>query len=164
MRAALALLFLLPAAAAGGEEPVDVWQQLQKKAPDAAFTRLDSAVQRLRDLEGKIVVLDFWTTWCQPCIDELPELVAFDRWARLRDDVVFFAVNDDLDAGALSRFLNARQLTFPVLLMGPGNPLKISGYPTKILIDRGGFVRLRFWGGPVPAEELKERTLRLVQP
>jgi ABC-type nitrate/sulfonate/bicarbonate transport system substrate-binding protein len=56
--ALLALLVLLPAAAAGGEEPVDVWQQLQKNAPDAAFTRLDSAVQRLRDLEGKIVVLD----------------------------------------------------------------------------------------------------------
>ncbi len=163
MRGRLAVVLALALApAVGAGEKTHVWYEVHKPAPDVSFSRLTGGTERLKDLRGKVVVLDFWTSWCAPCIEELPALADFYEWTQTRDDVVFVSVNDDSDAGALAKFLARKQPKYPVLLMGRTNPLHVEGYPTKILIDAQGLVRLRHWGGPMPEAELRARTLSLL--
>src|ERR1700716_773797 len=71
-----------------------------KPAPE--FTVKDSERSvALHDLRGKVVVLNFWATWCPPCVDEMPSLVAMQ--AKLRGNVTVFAVSLDADEAAYRR-------------------------------------------------------------
>src|SRR5437764_10728658 len=73
-----------------------------KPAPE--FTVKDSERSvALRDLRGKIVVLNFWATWCPPCVDEMPSLVALQ--AKMRDSVTVLAVSLDANEDTYHRFL-----------------------------------------------------------
>src|SRR4051812_1935551 len=64
-----------------------------KPAPEFAIKDSDRSVA-LHDLRGKVVVLNFWATWCPPCVDEMPSLVAMQ--AKLRGNVTVFAVSLDV--------------------------------------------------------------------
>ena len=63
-----------------------------EKAPVFESVLLDESIFKLSDMKGKIVVLDFWATWCGPCVRALPELIEKTS-AFGKDDVVFLAVN-----------------------------------------------------------------------
>lgn len=87
---------------------------------------------------GRVVVLSFWATWCEPCVREFPDLVAL---ARERRDVAFVSVSIDEpeDRPLVESFLAERRPSFPVYLKAPGpDDAFIDG------VDRG-------WGGAVPA-------------
>jgi thiol-disulfide isomerase/thioredoxin len=157
---ALAASAPLPRHGAGDRTRSRPWQELRVPAPAMTFRRLHGSEVALSALRGKVVVLDYWTTWCDPCIDEVPELAAFHEWTQTRTDVVFLSVNDDGDAGALARFLAWKKPRFPVVLPGREDPLAIDGYPTKVVIDPHGWVRFRLSGGPVPADEIRRRALQ----
>src|SRR3954452_17502881 len=73
-----------------------------KPAPDFSVKYSDRSVA-LHDLRGKIVVLNFWATWCPPCVDEMPSLVALQ--AKMRDTVTVLAVSLDANEDAYHRFL-----------------------------------------------------------
>lgn len=66
--------------------------------PGLALTGLDGETERLEDLRGKVVVLNFWATWCAPCVEELPLLVAIQRDWDSRGVQVVGASADTLDA------------------------------------------------------------------
>jgi len=151
-------------AAAGRHRPAHQrWQEIRKPAGDATFRRLQGSELRLDELAGKVVVLDFWTTWCEPCRQEVPELAAFDDWARSRGDVALVTVNEDEDAAALARFLDRHRPRFTIVLPGNTGALEITGYPTKLLVGRDGSLRLRKLGGPVAFEELRDRAEALLR-
>jgi thiol-disulfide isomerase/thioredoxin len=135
------------------------WEVLDAPAPDARFRRLAGGTLALQTLRGKVVVLDFWTTWCEPCLAELPALRAFHDWARARGDVIFLSVNDDAKAADLAGFLRAHRPRYPLVLMDTDNALRVEAYPTKLIVDRAGVLRLRARGGPVPLDELCRRAL-----
>src|SRR5258707_5316053 len=73
-----------------GERP----QLIGKPAPEFTVKDSDRSVA-LRDLRGKVVVLNFWATWCPPCVEETPSLVAMQ--AQMKDRVLVFAVSTDED-------------------------------------------------------------------
>jgi thiol-disulfide isomerase/thioredoxin len=138
----------LTAAAAVAAEVRDGWDVV--KTPGAAFSLPDLAGGTLKSssLRGRIVVVDFWTTWCAPCIKELPELQAYHERLKGRKDVALLSFNVTEEKDVVVAFAKAKRLSFPVYLADPlVDPYEVSIFPTKLVIDMrksgAGVVRFR---------------------
>lgn len=114
-------------------------------APDFVLEDHDGKPVRLSDLQGKIVVINFWASWCPPCRDEMPDL----QWLseEYQKDLVVLGVNTayvDDRSDALA-FADELALTFPILFDQSGDVseglFSVRGLPTSYWIDRRGTVR-----------------------
>jgi peroxiredoxin len=111
----------------------------KRQQADFTLNDLQGKAWSLKDLRGKVVLLNFWATWCPPCRKEMPDLEAL--YLRFKDQgLVVLAVSDE-DAAKVSPFLAERSITYPVLL-DPGRKvneqLEIEGIPKSFVYDRGG--------------------------
>lgn len=137
-------------------------------APSFALPRVgDDASLSLSELHGRVVLLNFWATWCKPCEDEMP---AMERLYRQLGgaDFELVAVSVDDDPEAVAAFVDRLALSFPVLL-DPEREVSVAyqtfRYPESFLIDRDGQVAARFIGPREWDSELYvERIRRLVDP
>ncbi len=113
-------------------------------APDFELAGPDGAVVKLSSLKGSVVLLDFWATWCGPCVASLPDLQAMhDELGKA--GVKFYAVNEQEEAGKVKAFLAKRKIMVPVLMDTEGKvgaAYGASAIPYKVLIDKQGVVRL----------------------
>jgi thiol-disulfide isomerase/thioredoxin len=118
-------------------------------APDFAVQDAGRKVA-LSDLRGKVVVLNFWATWCPPCVEEMPSLVSMQH--QMRDSVVVFAVSVDEDEAAYRKFLEQFHAQELLTVRDPEQAgvrlYGTTGYPETFIIDRQGMV-LRKLVGPV---------------
>lgn len=73
------------------------------EAPDFSFTDVKDRTSNLKDLKGKIVILHFWATWCPPCIQEFPKLVAAAE--EFKENTVVLAVSSDSQKSVIEKFL-----------------------------------------------------------
>ncbi len=130
-------------------------------APDADFSLpgLDGKTYSLSDYRGKWVLVNYWATWCPPCLEELPELEVFHSNAEGK--AVVLGVNmEEIDEKSLREFVDEQFLSFPILvatarpsrdqLIGP-----IEGLPTSYLITPEGEVVAR-QVGQITAEALRK--------
>lgn len=128
-------------------------------APDLQLQDLEGRAVRLTDYRGKFVVLNFWATWCEPCIGEWPQVHQLAERLLGRDDVVVLAVSIDDDASAIRPFLERMSLgETPVqVLWDPTQSVHRSlgteKIPDTYFIDAEGhvkyaFVNVRKWGSP----------------
>jgi thiol-disulfide isomerase/thioredoxin len=113
-------------------------------APDFDVERLVGGRLRLSALRGRVVLLDFWATWCPPCRAELPWLMKLARRYEARG-LAFVAMNQDEDGQRLLAARFASELSGIerfITLGGPavGAPFRVDGLPTLYLIDRQGKV------------------------
>lgn len=113
---------------------------------------------RLEDFRGKLVVLNFWATWCPTCRAEMDSLELY--YQNHRDDgVVVIGINYKESAQAVSSFVAARALTFPFVLDEEGKVAAaygLVGLPASYFIDcQGGLIG--FWPGAVTAEWLEQK-------
>ncbi len=119
------------------------------RTPDYAFTALDGNSVSSADLAGKVVVLNFWATWCGPCKLEMPTLQALHE-DRAADGVVVLGLATDVGSGAaVSDFLREREITYPVGRATNAHRQAFGGInviPTTFVIDRNGIVRHRVVG------------------
>ena len=83
---------------------------LGAETPAFSFTDINGESRNIRDFEGKIVILNFWASWCPPCIKEFPLLL--DAAANHKDDVVLIALSSDHDKQAMNRFINSLKKDF----------------------------------------------------
>ncbi len=140
-----------PETPAGAEGEVSRAKQ-RGTLPDVALTRLDGVEERLSDYRGRIVLLDFWATWCGPCVAALPkirELVAklpADRFA-----LVGISVDEEL--GTVTRFVEDEPMPWTNWHAGEGSELarllRIRSLPTYVLADENGKILTRT-GGLIP--------------
>ena len=118
-------------------------------APDFTLPDLNCRRVRLAEFKGKVVLLNFWATWCPPCRLEMPTMEKAYRRYKTKGLVVL-AVN--VDAGPTSviqSFLKEFDLTFQVLLDPQMETLRLFrsfSLPTSVVIDRRGIIRLRELG------------------
>jgi thiol-disulfide isomerase/thioredoxin len=99
------------------------------------------------ELEGKVVVLNFWATWCAPCKDELPTLQTLHDISD--SQTVVLTINVREPAARASRYMQSTGMTFPVISDAKGELAKrwgVTVYPTTILIDPNGQARWRVVG------------------
>ena len=142
------------------------WQKVDR--PMATFELHDLAgkLWRLRDLKGRLVVLNAWATWCGPCQDELPEVEKLHRALAGSRDVVLVTLNLDDELGVVQPFMQAHGYTFPVLpAAGVVDTLlpKASGIPFSMVLDRKGQVRRQLVGFDGKAESWVDAAKRAVE-
>lgn len=117
-------------------------------AADFALKAEDGKVYRLSDYRGKVVILNFWATWCPPCREEMP---AMERaWQKVRDrNIAILAVNVGEDADTIFEFTGHYPVGFPLLMDRDGKVIQqypVTGLPTTYIIDPRGRVTHRAVG------------------
>ncbi len=139
---ALSITMLASACTSGSRPP-----HVGTAARDFTLQDSDRKVT-LNQFRGQVVVLNFWATWCTPCQEELPSLIAMQD--RTRDKgVVVLGVSIDVDPDAYHRFLKVRNVNF-LTVLDPEQKVATmygtSGWPETYVIDREGVMRRKFIG------------------
>jgi len=127
----------------GGSRPRHIGQAA------ADFTVQDSDRKvALNQFRGQVLVLNFWATWCPPCVEELPSLMTMQN--RMKGTgVVVLAISVDVDGNAYHRFLKEHDVSLLTVRDPDEKVSKIygtSGWPETFIIDRQGIVRRKFVG------------------
>ncbi len=130
-----------------------LWLALVVAAPAGAaelvLPGLDGREHRLSDYRGKWVVVNYWATWCPPCVAEMPELVFFHDNHKDRGAMVLGVNYEDAPLDKVRAFVEEHMVSYPILLASPdeGSPLgRIRGLPTTFIVSPAGKVVHRHFG------------------
>ena len=159
MRLLLALLLALSASLAGAQE-LRPW--VGGEAPPLALQDLDGRQHRLEGYRGKVVLINFWATWCEPCRDEMPSLNKLRAGLAGRPFVVL-AVNLAEPESRVRRFMEQVPLEFPVLLdrdTAVAKGWKARILPASFLVGPDGRIRYSVLG---EIDWTEERVRKVVQ-
>lgn len=127
--------------------------EVGRAAPDFRLERLDGGELRLSDLRGRVVLVNFWASWCGPCRAEMPEFARRYRGEEA-NGLTVLAVDLQEAAGPVQAFVDEFDLPFPVLFDRPGGvarTYRVNGLPKTVIIDRDGIVRAVRDGEVTPA-------------
>jgi thiol-disulfide isomerase/thioredoxin len=159
-RPALALsaaLFLLTLPACGKAPTAEV-----RAAPSFDLRDLNGGRANLANFKGKVVVMDFWATWCGPCLAELPEYVKFVEKNRGKSVEVVGVVFDSGEPNEIQDFVREHKITYRQLL-GTDDMAEAfggnQGFPTTFVIDAQGLIRLTVLGSTPDKFERLQKTV-----
>jgi cytochrome c biogenesis protein CcmG/thiol:disulfide interchange protein DsbE len=140
--AAIAALALLSSCYSGSKPP-----RIGSAAPD--FTVQDStSTVNLSQFRGQIVVLNFWATWCPPCVEEMPSLVEMQRRMQGKG-IKVVAISVDVDEGAYRQFIKDHNVNLLTVRDAGQKSNTLYGtfkFPETYIIDRNGVMRRKFLG------------------
>ena len=143
--------------------PPDREGTLQKAAP-FRLKNLEGKEVRLEDYQGKVILLDFWASWCPPCKKEIPDLVKLYNRYQGKGFVVIGVASGD-DPSAVRNFVKAKNVPYPIVL---GDQTVFTAYqgiyflPTAFLIDRKGYIRQKLIG-PKDEKTLEQKITPLLE-
>lgn len=129
--------------------PFSVDKIVGQKAPDFTLKDLDGNKVSLSNFRGKVVLLNFWASWCPPCRAEMPAMNKLNEQLKKRGFVIL-AVSTDRSVFDVKEYLSKNPVNFPVLidqnLNVSRNLYKVFMMPTTFLIDRKGFIVRKYFG------------------
>jgi thiol-disulfide isomerase/thioredoxin len=124
---------------------------LGKPAPEFSGRLLDGSEFSLGSLKGRVVVMDFWATWCPPCVASIPSIQKMsEKFAAAESPVTVIGINQDQGkTRTVKSFVDKRKITFQqVMDEGEiGNLYGVTGIPTTVILDREGVVQYVHIGG-----------------
>ncbi len=119
-------------------------------APAWELKDLEGKTVRSSDLQGKVVLLNFWATWCPPCREEIPDLVALQNQYKEQGLVIVGISLDQTGPETVKRFADRMKINYPVVM---GNQEVAAAYggiqaiPTTVFINRDGKIAGKYEGG-----------------
>ena len=135
-------------------------------APEIVLKDLQGRDVKLSDLRGKVVLVNFWATWCKPCKEEMPAMQA--SYDKLRDKgFVVLAVNELEDTARVAEHIRTHGHTFEVVMdhnNQVANMYGVVGLPASFLIDPQGIVRERITGSLLTESRIEEMVQRYSGP
>lgn len=125
----------------GSAAPAHAGCKGDKCLPDVSFHDTDGKAYTLQDLTGKVVVVNFWATWCHPCQKEIPDLSKVSERYKDKGVLILGMLADNPDDDKLLNFRSDNEMTYPVIRMN--SDINVSyGYPdqlpTTYVFDRSG--------------------------
>lgn len=127
-----------------GEKKAPEQVEVGELAPDFELMSLTGEPMRLSDLRGKAVLINFWATWCAPCVLEMPNFQKY--YENYPGDFEILAVSSGEAEDTVAKFVKDMRLTFPIVL-DPESKVyalyRFQGYPTSYIIDKDGIVRFQ---------------------
>jgi peroxiredoxin len=120
--------------------------QIDQVAPDFTLQNSAGETVRLSDLRGKPVVINFWGTWCGPCVREMPSLQSYQE---KYPDFVLLGVDEEEKAEEVVKFTEKMKVTYQILIDENGvvaDQYKVMIMPTTYFIDKEGVIRARHFG------------------
>ena len=118
-------------------------------APEFELKDADGNLHRLSDYRGKVIIVNFWATWCPPCRAEMPSMQR--AWEQLREeDIMMLAIDVGEDEDAIFEFTASYPVEFPLLLdteSSVSEAWKVKGLPTTFVVDQWGRKIYRAIGG-----------------
>jgi peroxiredoxin len=128
--------------------PKEIDKLDKQKAPDFTLKDLKGNTVTLSALKGKVVLLNFWATWCPPCVAEMPQLNKLYKKLGPRG-LHIVAVSTDNSIGYVKDFVSKNAIDFTVLYderRTTTRSYKVFSMPTTFLIDKNGFIVEKFFG------------------
>jgi len=146
----LTVFFLVGCDNLTSEKPTSTSGLVGHAAPDFTLTDMQGQKVTLSQFRGKVVVLNFWATWCPPCREEMPSMERLHRDLESKG-LVMLAVNvEENGKKAVSQFLQKTPYSFPILLDSENDAQNAYGvfrFPESYIIDRNGVVVEKIIGG-----------------
>jgi peroxiredoxin len=136
-------------------------------APAASWTTTAGEAMTLESLRGKVVLIDFWATWCKPCIKTMPELEAvYKDYQKLGLAVVGVSVDQGDDREKkVKKFLEKKPVAYPIVIdneeASSWEAFHVVALPTLYLIDRDGQIAER-WTGVIDMKKVRESVDRAI--
>lgn len=124
---------------------------------DFSHQDLKNNTHKLSDYRGKWVLVNYWATWCPPCLEELPDLEIFHNKHKDKDAVVLGLNMEDIEKEKLKSFVDEQFLSYPILVVGamPTDSMSnVPGLPTSYLINPAGEIAAR-QVGPVTVDAIE---------
>ena len=111
---------------------------------------MDGTEFEFNSLRGKYILIDFWGTWCGPCVVEMPKLKEYQE--KYKEQLVVLGINSGDTKEKIEKFITSKNYTWKQLLSGEGADnlvlkLNVTGFPTKFIIDPSGEILYKFVGG-----------------
>ena len=131
----------------GTDDPLGA-KPMRSPAPALSGDTLDGSTASLADLQGSVVVVNFWATWCKPCRAEQPDLERIYRDYRDRG-VAFLGVNERDDPAAARAWVKEFDVTYPSVVDEAGawaDDFALFGYPDTFVVDETGTIRWAIYG------------------
>lgn len=163
------LLIVLIAIAAGSSLSLaaETSREIGKQIPDFTLKDINGKDVAFYSFKGKVILLNFWATWCGPCREEMPSLINLYKSYKDKGFVVI-GISVDTSDKPVRRFINDNAIIFPILMDSDKEVsfdiFGVLGLPTSYLIDRNGVVVEKFlgerdWNSP----EIKNKVLKLLK-
>lgn len=151
-----------PAGAPANTQPAPATVPATNDVPALAIVTLGGAKYDLAAQRGRWVVVNFWATWCAPCLKEMPDLSALD--ARREDVAVIGLAYEEIEPADMQAFLQAHPVVYPVAIIDVASPPAgfdtPRGLPTTYLIRPDGRIAKKFVG-PVTGADIEAEITRI---
>jgi len=118
-------------------------------APDFKLKTTEGQDITLSELKGKVVLLDFWATWCGPCKESIPHLIRLYKDNKEKGfELIGMSTDKAGDADMVRRFIHSMDIPYPIIMTPEevSRNYKVTGLPTTFLIDKKGNVREKIVG------------------